>query len=95
MTESKCLARSTDPSTSHEAAEHAVKSGMVAAHCDLIYASLVMHGPQCAARLAVTTGLIAHQVMKRLSDLERTGFAAPNGEKVGKQRVWAAMEVQE
>lgn len=93
MTESKHLARSTDPQTSKDAAEHAVKSGLVCAQCDLIYSALAVHGPQCAKDLAGTTGLLPHQIMKRLSDLERTGFAVPNGEKVGKQRVWRAVEV--
>lgn len=95
MTESKYLARSTDPATSQEAAESAVKSGMVAAHCDLIYASLSWKGQQCASELAANTGLLPHQIMKRLSDLGRKQLAAPTGDKIGGQRVWAAMEVQE
>lgn len=95
MTESKYLARSTDPGTSQEAAESAVKSGMVAAHCDLILGALVAHGPMCASEIADATGLLPHQVMKRLSDLGRKQLAAPTGDKIGGQRVWAAMEVQE
>lgn len=95
MTESKYLARSTDPGTSQEAAERAVKSGMVAAHCDLIWAALSWKGPQCASELAANTGLLPHQIMKRLSDLGRKQLAAPTGDKIGGQRVWAAMEVQE
>lgn len=95
MTESKYLARSTDPGTSQEAAESAVKSGIVAAHCDLIWASLAWKGPQCARELAASTGLLPHQIMKRLSDLGRKQLAAPTGDKIGGQRVWAAMEVQE
>lgn len=95
MTESKYLARSTDPGTSQEAAESAVKSGMVAAHCDFIIISLEIHGPQCANQLAANTGLLPHQIMKRLSDLGRKQLAVPTGDKIGGQRVWSAMEVQE
>lgn len=95
MTESKYLARSTDPGTSQEAAESAVKSGMVAAHCDLILSALELLGPMCSSDIAQTTGLLPHQVMKRLSDLGRKQLAAPTGDKIGGQRVWAALEVQE
>ena len=69
MTESKYLARSTDPGTSQEAAEIAVKSGMVAAHCDQILGALVAHGSMTADEIAYFTGLLPHQIMKRLSDL--------------------------
>lgn len=95
MTESKYLARSTDPGTSQDAAESAVKSGMVAAHCDLILGTLVALGPMNADDIALFIGLLPHQVMKRLSDLGRKQLAAPTGDKIGGQRVWAAMEVQE
>lgn len=95
MTESKYLARSTDPGTSQEAAESAVKSGLVAAHCDLILGALVAHGPMCASEIAKSTGLLSHQIMKRLSDLDRKNLAVPTIAKMGGQRVWAAMEVQE
>lgn len=95
MTESKYLARSTDPATSQESAERAVKSGMVAAHCDLILGALVAHGSMTADEIAYFTGLLPHQIMKRLSDLGRKQLAAPTGDKIGGQRVWAAMEVQE
>lgn len=95
MTESKYLARSTDPGTSQEAAESAVKSGMVAAQCDLILGALVEIGPMSAGEIASWTGLLPHQIMKRLSDLGRKQLAAPTGDKFCGQRVWAAMEVQE
>lgn len=95
MTESQYLARSTDPGTSQEAAESAVKSGMVAAHCDLILGALVAHGPGSAGSIALVTGMLPHQIMKRLSDLGRKQLAAPTGDKIGGQRVWAALEVQE
>lgn len=94
MTESKYLARSTDPVTSQEAAESSVKSGMVAAHCDLILGTLRARGAMTASRIAYFTGLLPHQVMKRLSDLGRKQLAAPTGDKFCGQRVWAAMEVQ-
>lgn len=95
MSESKYLARSTDPGTSQEAAESAVKSGLVVDQCELIWAALAWKGPQCANELATNTGLLPHQIMKRLSDLGRKQLAAPTGDKIGGQRVWAAMEVQE
>ena len=95
MNEPKYLARATDPSTSHEAAQQAVASGMVVAHCDLILAALVAHGSMTADELAYFTGLVPHQIMKRLSDLGRKQLAAPTGDKIGGQRVWAAMEVQQ
>lgn len=94
MTESKYLARSTDPGTSQEAAEAAVKSGMVAAHCDLILGALNERGAMTANEIAHLTGLLPHQIMKRLSDLNRKNLAMPTGDKFCGQRVWAAMEVQ-
>lgn len=95
MTGSKYLARSTDPGTSQEAADSAVNSGMVAAHCDLILGTLRARGAMTANRIAYFTGLLPHQVMKRLSDLGRKQLAAPTGDKIGGQRVWAAIKVQE
>lgn len=94
MTESKYLARSTDPGTSQEAAESAVKSGLVITQCDLVWAALAFKGPQCAKELEQSTGLLPHQIMKRLSDLGRKQLAAPTGDKIGGQRVWAVLEHQ-
>ena len=86
------LARSSDPATSHAAADSARE--LQARHHRIILAALEAHGAAGKDRLAVLTSLTGVQVCRRLVELERMGKAAPTGKTVtstaGRQeREWA------
>lgn len=87
------LARSSDPVTSHAAADSAKE--LQARHHRIILAALEAHGAAGKDRLAVLTSLTGVQVCRRLVELERMGKAAPTGKTVtstaGRQeREWMA-----
>lgn len=91
--EPRTHARRTDPITSHMAAEQL--SQFAGSHCDLILAALKQHGPMIADEIAEVTGLLPHQVLKRLPDLKDKELAIPRGDErlsmAGRfERVWAA-----
>lgn len=65
------LARSSDPGTSHGAADEAKQ--LQARHHRIILAALEAHGPAGKDRLAVLTALTGVQVCRRLVELERAG----------------------
>lgn len=67
-------ARSTDPFTSHEAAERVVEFDRT--HFDKIIRAL-NQGPGTAEDIADRCGLEMHAVGKRLSELQRQGRAVP------------------
>ena len=87
------LARSSDPVTSHAAADSAKE--LQARHHRIILAGGEAHGGAGKDRLAVLTSLTGVQVCRRLVELERMGKAAPTGKTVtstaGRQeREWMA-----
>lgn len=88
----KTLARSCDPATSKEAAQSGEKSGVFGGQRLSILEVLQSLGEMHASAIADEVGLHTHQVLKRLSDLQRMGFAVPTDKRVGKQRVWRALE---
>lgn len=73
------LARSTDPITSHIAAANA--SGFAATHRAMILTVLEEYGPMTSYEIAANIpGLVAHQILKRLPELQRQGLIATTGE---------------
>jgi predicted ArsR family transcriptional regulator len=68
-------ARKSDPETSHEAAAKA--EPLAHRHCGLILAHLkaIHPGGATVEDIAKATGLLAHQIGKRMSDLERANHA--------------------
>lgn len=74
------LARNTDPSTSHAAADAA--HGLSAAHERLILGALREHGPMGKDAIAQRIGLHGHQVCKRMSALARAQLVKPTGRTV-------------
>lgn len=73
------LARVTDPTTSHAAAEAAVD--LAAAHRGLIALALQL-GPAGKDEIAERTGLTGVQVARRLPEMLKTGTVALTGRKV-------------
>lgn len=90
--EPRTLARKTDPATSKEAAQSGEKSGVFGGQRLYILEVLQSLGEMHASAIADEVGLHTHQVLKRLSDLQRMGFAVPTDKRVGRQRVWRALE---
>ncbi len=70
--DARALYHRTDPDTSRDAAESTV--AMRARHLLMVSAEL-RKGPLAAEQIAAATGLDTLQVMKRISDLRRTGRA--------------------
>lgn len=64
-------ARSTDPSTSHDAAAHAAL--FAKGHCSRILAALETLTSGTAAEISATCGLSVVQIDRRLPELERAG----------------------
>ena len=88
------LSRKSDPITSHLAAARV--SEFSSAHCKLICDALAECGPMTCDEIADHTGLLGHQVNKRVSDLQRKGEAEPTGElrlsgSGRKARVWRSL----
>lgn len=76
---SKALARSTDPITSHHAANAA--AGFADTHRRMILTVLEEYGDMTAHEIAAhIPGLVPHQIMKRLSELYGAKLIAPTGE---------------
>jgi hypothetical protein len=73
MTISAPLARSTDPHTSHDAAE-AVTSGKAQAHRALALREVRALPGQTSGELAAVAGLERHEAARRLSDLKNAGL---------------------
>lgn len=72
-------ARSTDPITSHMAADSAKE--LAKRHRERIVQCLT-EGPCGCSELAKRTGLDPHQVGKRMKELEQEGLAIPTGRTV-------------
>jgi transcription initiation factor IIE alpha subunit len=70
-------ARHTDPHTSHAAAARVRE--FAGGHIAIILDCLQRHGPATADEIAARTGLLAHQINKRLSDAEKRDLARPTG----------------
>lgn len=87
-------ARSTDPATSHQAAQAA--TSFAGTHCERIHRALELCGPMDPEQLGAMVGLESYSVRKRLKNLETAGQAEPTGQVVPtvhgrSQRVWRAL----
>jgi len=82
-------ARRTDPPTSQQAARRAPVRGHAARVLEALRA-----GPAGQTEIGRRTGLLPHQVNKRLADLERAGLIQLTGRSVegGKEREWRVKE---
>jgi DNA-binding MarR family transcriptional regulator len=82
-------ARRTDPPTSQQAARRAPVRGHAARVLEALRA-----GPAGQTEIGRRTGLLPHQVNKRLSDLEKVGLAELTGRLVegGKEREWRVVQ---
>jgi hypothetical protein len=69
-------ARTTDPTTSHQAACDAERRGVAAAHRLLCLAQVTRHPGQTAAESAQGTGLERHAPSRRLPELRDQGLVA-------------------
>ena len=78
-------ARRSDPATSHEAAKRAPVRG----HGRQVLEAL-RAGPAGQTEIGRRTGLLPHQVNKRLADLAKVGLVELTGRKVkgGTEREW-------
>ena len=63
-------ARSTDPETSHEAAEAIKASGALATHQGIVLKAVRAFPGLTSAELAIHCGLERHEVARRLPELE-------------------------
>jgi len=89
------LARSTDPSTSHGAADQA--KALQAQHQRVIVACLLEHGPLGKDGIAARTRLTGVAVARRCTELERAGLIRDTGRKAKStagrdERVWEAVD---
>ena len=87
-------ARSTDPATSHQAAQAA--TSFAGTHCERIHKALQLCGPMDPEQLGAMVGMESYSVRKRLADCQKAGMAEPTGEIVPttsgrSQRVWRAL----
>lgn len=71
------LARSCDPSTSHEAARRVRE--FATGHSATILDCLRAHGALTVDEIAKHTPLLAHQINKRLPEMQRSGLVRPTG----------------
>lgn len=67
-------ARSTDPSTSHEAARHVVDSGLQADQQQVALLALRQASGLTSYELAKRTGLCRYMLARRLPELEEAGL---------------------
>lgn len=79
-------ARSTDPSTSHKAADNAKR--FARGHFHKILSGLEK-GAQTAKELYSTTGLTSVQISRRMADLERANAIKATGQERGGCREFA------
>jgi hypothetical protein len=79
------LARRSDPATSHAAAYRIVKSGQLDGECKQVYDALkrfTQTEPCTPRELAVKSELDYIMISKRLSVLEKKGYAVRRGERL-------------
>lgn len=67
-------ARNDDPSSSHEAAEHVVSSGLQAQQHSLAASAVHKHPGLTSLELARATGLDRFMLARRLPELQRNGL---------------------
>ena len=85
-------ARTTDPVTSHQAAEQVTTTSK---HFQIIQDALVEHGPMGKDQIAQKTGLDPNAVARRLPELKRMALVELTGKTVQskagrKEREWKA-----
>lgn len=66
-------ARSSDPQSSHEAAEHVTSSGMRQRHIEIVIRAVREHPGLTSLELADVCGLERHEVARRTADAETSG----------------------
>jgi len=71
--EPRTMARTSDPSSSHEAARAIVESGGRAAQAAAVLEALRVHGKSTSRGLSQASGIDRHVVARRLPELEREG----------------------
>ncbi len=94
LDEPRKLARASDPTTSHAAAERV--RDFAPAHREQILAALRRFGQAGAEQLGAATRLEPYSVRKRLAELKTAGLAEPTGDErttiAGRtERVWRAL----
>lgn len=67
-------ARTTDPRTSHAAAEHVTASGMRQRHIDIVVRAVSQFEGLTSAELAFVCGLERHEAARRTADAEANGL---------------------
>ncbi len=81
-------ARTTDPDTSHDAADAANASGLTGRHTAAITASLALLGPQTSKEIGSDTGLGQVPVARRMRELVDAGVVEDSGERRERSIVW-------
>lgn len=66
-------ARGTDPSSSHESAEHITSTGTRRRHMTIVVCAVAAYPGLTSAELAPLCGLERHEVARRTSDAEAAG----------------------
>jgi predicted ArsR family transcriptional regulator len=81
----QALARNSDPSQCHEAADRARR--FAPSHHDRILAALTQHGPRTAHELEGLTGLNYVQIDRRMHELRKDGKARAHCVCIDGQRI--------
>ena len=90
--ERRAMARKSDPTPSHAAADEIESSGKAASHREKILIAIYFH-PACNAReLAVHSGLEYAAMSKRLSELSIGGLIEPADNASRRGRRWFVTE---
>lgn len=74
MSAPRALARSTDPQTSREAADHAENTGKAQSQRMVCLREVTVHPNQTAAEIAAAIGLERHIPSRRLPELRDAGL---------------------
>lgn len=87
-------ARSTDPATSHQAAQAA--TSFAGTHCERIHRALILCGPMDPEQIGDMLDMEPYSIRKRLANLKSAGLADTTGQivrtRAGRsQRVWRAL----
>lgn len=81
-------ARRCDPVSSHQAADEAERSGLIASQAEQTLAAVRAHPGRTSREIAERSGLDRHMVARRLPELEVTGKVWSDPRPSGK-RWWA------
>ena len=81
-------ARTTDPDTSHDAADLMNRTGATSRHARFIVTALTRYGPLTGKEIADQTTLTQIQIMRRMSELRDAGLVEDTGDRRERQIVW-------